>query len=332
MAQNALVETSSTETGQWLTWVKNEVESTFSKVDLNPTDYQLRCAKEAFEAVKNTIDTTKDLDANLLADQKFLDNVAQVFSNCASLELSPARNEVFFQFRNVQTANGKWTKRLEMGIQGNGFETLVTRYGYGVKEVGRPWEVMDSDDFEFPEYNGLEVVPPKWKRHSGGKKHIIIVYPVMMKNKSVEYAIAERNDVMPSLFAHVKQSLQNVTFGIAESRYKATKEQQSQIDAKKKEILDALKKCDSVDEMLECEIAQPYMSPAWIDSSESMILRKMKNKALKKFKLDFNVMQNDAFNYSDETYKSAHAEIEENENSQEFFIEGEAREVAQVDS
>ena len=321
---NELMETSSTETGQWLTWVQRETKSAFSKIDIEPTDYQLRCAKEAFEAVKNTIDTTKDLDVSLLSDQKFLDNVAQVFSNCASLELSPARNEVFFQFRNVQTRGGGWTKRLEMGIQGSGFETLVARYGYGVKEIGKPWEVMDTDDFEFPEYNGLEITPPKWKRHPGGRKHMIIVYPVIMKNKRTEYAIAERNEVMPSLFAHVKQGLQNQTFGIADSKYKATKDQQAQIEEKKREILDALKKCETIDEMLECELAKPYMSPAWIDSSESMILRKMKNRVMKQFKLDFNTLQNNALNETDEVYKAHRAELEERENSEEFIIEGEA--------
>lgn len=323
---NALMETSTTETGRWLSWVQSETKSAFSKIDLEPTDYQQRCAKEAFETVKNIIDTTNDLDVALLGDQRFLDNVVQVFSSCASLELSPARNEVFFQFRKVKLADGTWTRRLEMGIQGDGFETLVARYGYGVKEVGRPWAVMDSDEFEFPEYNGLEVKPPRWKKRPGGKHVVIIVYPVMMRNKSIEYAISERNDVMQSYFAHIKQNIQSATFGIADSRYKASKEQLAKIDEKKREVLDALKKCESIDEMLGCEIAKPYASPAWTDSTEAMILRKMKNKALKKFKLDFNVMQNNALNYTDETYKVSQAEIAEQENSTPFVIEGEVEE------
>ena len=327
MPQNAIVETSTTETGRWLSWVQNETKSAFLKVDLEPTEYQQRCAKEAFESVKNIIETTSDLDIKLLGDQRFLDNVAQVFSSCASLELSPARNEVFFQFRKVKMADGTWSRRLEMGIQGAGLETLVTRYGYGVKEVRKPWEVMDSDEFEFPEYDGLDIKPPKWKKRSGGKHCVIIVYPVVMRNKSVEYSIAERNDVMASYFAHIKQNVQNITFGIADSKYKANKDQLAQIDAKKNEILSALKACGSIDEMLDCELAKPYASPAWTDSPEAMILRKMKNKALRKFRLDFNVMQNNALSYTDETYKASRAEIEAHENSEPFVIDGEMTEV-----
>ena len=324
---NELAKASTTETGNWLVWVQDEVKFAFSKMDLVPSDYQQRCAKEAFEGMKHMLEVTPNLDINLLGDPKFLDSAAQACTNCASLQLTPAKGEVYFSVRNVQLGSGKWTKRIEMGIQGEGYESLVRRYGYGVKEVGKPWEIKDTDIFEYPEYTGLDITPPKYKKVRGGKKYVAVVYPVLMSNGRTEYAIAERDDVMQSLFAHVKQNLQNETFGLAESRFKASKEAKAQIDEKKKEILAALKKCDILDEMLEVESAIPYMSPSWLDSQEGMILRKMKNKAMKQFKLDFNTMQNNAMSQTDEVYKTSQAEIEERQNSQDFVIDGEMTEL-----
>jgi len=328
MAKAELItqETSTTAIGGWYTWVTNEIKSDYGKINLAPDEYSLQCGQDAITALVDAVEGSKDIDNALLSDPAFRENLRTIVRNCAALKLSPAHNEVYFTPRNVQIG-GKWTKRFEMGVQSDGFETLVRNFGDNVKEIGVAWEVKETDDFTFPVYNGSEVTPPVWQKKMGGKKCMIVVYPVTMKNRTVVYSIVERDDVMSSLFAHVKSNLLNTTFGLAESKYKASKEVQEQIEEKKREILDGLKKCQTIDEMVDYEPARKYMSPAWIDSTESMIIRKMKNKALKRFKLNFNTMQNTAFNETDEVYKAAHMEIEQNENQADFFIEGEVKEL-----
>ena len=80
----------------------------------------------------------------------------------------------------------------------------------------------------------------------------------------------------------------NETFGIAQDRYSATDEQKKQIADKKKEILN-LAKGLTLDEALENEVLQKYISDAWLSpqSREAMIERKMRNNAIKKIPKDF---------------------------------------------
>lgn len=82
--------------------------------------------------------------------------------------------------------------------------------------------------------------------------------------------------------------------------------------------------CETVDDMLKCEYAvTPYVSAAWLDTPEAMIVRKMRNNAIKKFPKNLNSMASSSLLQLDETYKASQEEIAENENSQEFVIEDE---------
>lgn len=58
-----------------------------------------------------------------------------------------------------------------------------------------------------------------------------------------------------------------------------------------------------------------------------MIVRKMRNNAIKKFPKNLNSMASSSLLQLDETYKASQEEIAENENSQEFVVESEAVEV-----
>ena len=94
--------------------------------------------------------------------------------------------------------------------------------------------------------------------------------------------------------------------------------QKRQIEERKKVIYDALRKCATLDEMLECEAAMPYMSGAWLDTPESMIIRKMCNNAVKKFPKEYDVLASRSFVQIDETYHATQEEIEENANTVDF--------------
>lgn len=77
--------------------------------------------------------------------------------------------------------------------------------------------------------------------------------------------------------------------------------------------------------MLKCEYAvTPYVSAAWLDTPEAMIVRKMRNNAIKKFPKNLNSMASSSLLQLDETYKASQEEIAQNENSQKFVVEDEA--------
>ena len=80
----------------------------------------------------------------------------------------------------------------------------------------------------------------------------------------------------------------NETFGIAESRYKASDAQKTQIDAKKRELKNQLKGM-SLEAILDAPEFDKYISPAWKEgqSRESMIVRKMRNNITKKYPKNF---------------------------------------------
>ena len=70
--------------------------------------------------------------------------------------------------------------------------------------------------------------------------------------------------------------------------------------------------------MLECEIARPFISGAWLDTPESMIQRKMRNNAIRKFPKNYDPMARQAQLEMDEVYQASKAEIEENANVIDF--------------
>ena len=151
-----------------------------------------------------------------------------------------------------------------------------------------------------------------------------VVYPVKLKDGTVDYLIAEREPVRTNLIAHIRNNLLNETFGICENRYKATPKQKEQIKAKKEEILSAVRECETLEDILKCEVAKPYISAAWLDTPEAMIVRKMRNNAIKKFPKNLNNMASNSLLQLDETYKASQEEIAQNENSQEFVVEDES--------
>ena len=165
---------------------------------------------------------------------------------------------------------------------------------------------------------------PEWEEKGLSQKVVRVVYPLKLKDGTFQYLIAERDSVKVNLFAHVRNNLMNETFGICQNRYKASAEQLGKIKKRKDEIFDALRKCVTVDEMLECELARPFISAAWLDTPESMIVRKMRNNAIKKYRKDFNSMAKQSFNQLDETYVQTQEEIAENANSKPFIVDVDA--------
>lgn len=72
---------------------------------------------------------------------------------------------------------------------------------------------------------GIEVEPPTWEEKGLSNKVVRVVYPVKLKDGTIEYLISERESVKVNLIAHIRNNMMNETFGICKDRYKATPEQ-----------------------------------------------------------------------------------------------------------
>jgi hypothetical protein len=264
------------------------IEKQLSGNGIEMDHYQKQCVMNAISAVNSVLDVKGVSWADPTLDKN---NVTQMLLTVAALKLNSTASprEVYFQTRNVKMQKDGadvWMKQIEMGIEGDGNDAILSNFGRGVEEVHQFWLVRSGDHFEYPRYKGIEMTPPEWA--PTGKGEVVrVVYPITKKGGRVEYYIGEREDVVKNLIAHIKNNMMNETFGIAESRYKATVQQKAQIDAKKKEIV---KKVEELGlKAIDDELIEPYISPAWKDaqSRETMIIRKMRNNVVKKIPKDF---------------------------------------------
>ncbi|MDB4865918.1 MAG: hypothetical protein JWR03_251, partial [Cohnella sp.] len=295
---------------------------------VNMDQYARQCVINAISAINTTLDSKgiswsdEQLDKN---------NVTQTLMNVAALRLNAAASprEVYFQIRNVKIVKkveGKdvdeWKKQIEMGIEGDGNDAILSRFGRNVKQVRPYWVVRDGDAFEYPSYTGLEMTPPKWT--PTGKGDVMrIVYPIIFDDDSIQFFISERDDVSKNLVAHINNTLMNQTFGIAESRFKATADQKKKIDAKKAEILTKARNLGLG--ALDDPDLQQYISPAWMEyhSREQMLIRKMRNNVVKKIPKDFGSAFVEMIHAesTDESYISVRRQIDENANKEQIDIE-----------
>lgn len=316
MANEVAKKEFNTAVSQWSTELTNLVVRDFDSVGVPFDDYSRTCAMNAMTGIFQLVRHTQNLDMNKLDKS----NLRQIVGQCASLKLNANAipREVYFQIRSKQI-NGEWVKEIEMAIEGDGNDALLRNYGAGVDTVYPVWLVKEGDDFKFPKRIGLDVTPPEWEEKGLSNKVVRVVYPVKMKDGTIQYLMADREGVKVNLIAHIRNNLMNETFGICKDRYKATDAQKEQIKAKKDEILDVVRGCETIEDILSCEIAKPFISAAWLDTPESMIVRKMRNNAIKKFPKDLNSMAKQSLLDMDETYQNVQAEIAEKANSQEFI-------------
>lgn len=305
---------------EWTNTITGLAIRDFEKNGVKFDDYSKECAMAAvgsiFQLVQNT-DKTEMADINT-------SNLREVVVQCASLKLNAnaVPREVYFQLRSKQI-NGDWKKVVEMGIEGDGNDALLRNFGNEVAKVYPVWVVKEGDEFTYPKRVGLEVTPPSWEQKGLSEKVSKVVYPVKLTDGTIEYLISDRESVKTNLIAHIRNNMMNETFGICKDRYKATAEQKQKIKEKKEEILSGVRECETLDDMLKCSVAQPYISAAWLDTPEQMITRKLRNNAIKKFPKNMNSMANHSLLQLDEGYKVSREEIEENENSEPFEVEDE---------
>lgn len=308
------------------------IEKQLSGKGLIMDQYSRQCVMTAISAI-NTVLDSKAISWN--DEQLDKSSVNQILLSVASLKLnsSASPREVYFQLRNtpVKTkANGEevtvWKKQIEMGIEGDGNDSILSRFGRGVEKVYPYWIIREGDTFEYPKFKGVECEPPAWEQTGKGNA-VRVVYPVLYTDKTLHFHIAEREDVAKNLIAHINNGMMNETFGFAKDRHKATPDEKKKVAAKKSELL---KKASELGlGALDDHDLQPWISPAWTEyqSRESMIVRKMRNNAIKKIPKDFgNAFVEMVYaDTMDDYARSAHREIEENANREPIDIVAEVR-------
>lgn len=321
----------------WTNTITGLVTRDFEQCGVEFDEYSKRCAMSAmssiFQLVQNTDKTTmQDLD---------MSNLREIVEQCASLKLNANAipREVYFSLtsKNCGTdENGRtiWKKFVEMGIEGDGNDALLRQFGNEVEKVYPCWIVKEGDEFTYPKRVGLEVTPPSWEQKGLSEKVITVCYPVKLADGTMEYLIADRESVKTNLIAHIRKNMTNETFGLVtgtktdrygkkveRTRYDATAGEKAKIKERKNQILDEVRKCATLDDMLKCEAARPYILAAWTDTTEAMVARKLRNNAIKKFPKDMNSMANHSLLQLDEGYKASREEITEHENSEPFEVD-----------
>lgn len=260
-------------------------------LNIKYSEYQITCALNAIASMHELL-----VKEGLHFNQVDQTNLKFILQTIAMLQINTASipRECYLQLRNVKvkTSDGKdtWIRQFELGIEGDGNDAILRRNGVDVKTVHPFWAVREGDEFSYPSFNGLEINPPKWTPKSYTGKVVRVVYPIEKNNGTIEWRIAEREGVKTNLLAHISNNMMNETFGIIRSRYdkNVTSEQLEQIKQKKQEILDRLSNL-SLEAILDDKEAQKWTSPAWSSphSREAMILRKMRNNAIKPMPKDF---------------------------------------------
>lgn len=261
------------------------IERQMSDNSITFSDYSKRCVMNAIGSINQMLDkngvnfNSPDLDQS---------NLTSILLNVAHLELNSIAqpSECYFQIRNVKVDDGKYKKQIEFGIQADGYDAILSRFGRDIAKVYPFWLVREDDFFAYPKYNGLEFTPPQWEPKGTGKV-VRIVYPVLHKDNTIHFYIGERADVLNNLLAHINNNMMNETFGIAKNRYNATPEQLNKIN-EKKNYLKNKAKSEGFGALDDEELA-PYISPSWKEdfSREAMIIRKMRNNIVKKIPKDF---------------------------------------------
>ena len=278
-------------------------------------DYSKQCVLAAMSGIWSVIHA-----GSIAVNDINSSNIKMLLQDVAARRINPLNNECYFKLQK------KWNKDLkqydysvEMGIQADGYDTLLSRFGDNVEKVHPYWLVREKDHFTYPKHFGIEVTPPEWEPVADGGKVVRVVYPIEYKDGHVEYHIAERSDVVKNLAAHINQNLQNELFGIpAKATYfrDATPDEQKAITAKRNELKEKIKQLGTVEAIIADPELSKYISPSWREyhSSESMIIRKMRNNVTKKIPKDYSsvykLMAPDAYIEKDSDEGNIVADVE----------------------
>lgn len=201
--------------------------------------------------------------------------IIQILQKATMLRLNVAAepHECYLITRNQKVGNN-WVKKFEFGIEGDGNDKLLRKYGVDVAKTHKFWIVREHDVFTYPSFNGLEITPPTWQPKDYYSKVTKVVYPIEKTDGTIEWNISEREEVKINLLAHINQNVMK---------------NKDYTDAAKAKLTERIANM-TLDELFADQECLKIMSPAWAapHSRESMILRKMRNNATRRYPKEFS--------------------------------------------
>lgn len=286
-------------------------------IEMSP--YQKMCILGALQKINEVA------AANGIEIGKVTTNISSILLTVAALELNANAEprEVYFIARNHVVGKDERgyaikQKQIEMGIEGDGNDALLRRFGRDVIYVHPYWQVKEGDEFEMPKHTGTKVTPPTWNESGNGNgKTLYIVYPIDFDaghdRVDTQYFVTDRESVKRNLLAHCVNNLMFDDNKVS----KIKKIKDFFPDHTLDEILDS-------DEM----IKTGNISPAWREpqSRESMIVRKMRNNIVKKIPKQFSngLMATQFAEHTDDHIDEVRKDVTENANME--VIEGDVEE------
>lgn len=210
------------------------------------------------------------------------------------LNVAAIPSECYYDLRKT-TVDGKTSYAVSIKPQGAGNEKLVRKYGVGIAENGLypAWLVREGDEFVYPSYDGIQLTPPKWIRKVGDdKKVIMVVYPVVKKDGSLEFLIATREGIKPNLIAQIRQNAL-YAFKVEKVDSRTGKKWYATDEEKRDAFYDRINaefENKTVDEILSDPEWMQWVNPTYTSggSKEAMVIRKMKNNALKNYPKEYD--------------------------------------------
>lgn len=262
------------------------IEKTLKNSGLDLTPYQKKCGINAIAGIisflKEQGKSFDDIDMNLL--RLSIQNVALTELNYAAI---PA--EIYFDLRGSV---------LTVKPQGAGNEKLTRTYGVDVSSISMPWLIREGDDFTLPGYDGETCVPPKWTMKSLDKKVIAVCYMVKKTDGSTEWLISGREEVAGNLIAQIRQNaLYKFNKKDKDGKLIFNKYGKPIVDTEARDkFYDSLND-RKLDDLLGDPNLKEFINPTYTSggSKEAMIIRKMKNNALKLYPKEYdNSLQKEA--------------------------------------
>jgi hypothetical protein len=297
--------------------------------DLAFGEYERLCVVNAIRTLDPMIKTSNYVWQNFDKD-----NVFSVLQQVAFLQLNPSATprECYFIIRkNYDNKAKKWlSPTVEFGVEGAGNDVILREYGVNVKEV-KSYIIYEGDEFDLGGIDGWEYKLPRHTRTYKTNKPLYAVYLIKKTTGEIDVSISHREDVKKSLLANAKQNGASDTL-----LFEMNKLSLDEILETPKYRDYKIKKTYSGN-TYETPLFNPsYTSPI---SMESMIERKLRNHATRRYPKNFNPEVQKLYEdtFEDEKYErknviEAEGAEEIIENSKQEFVENANKEELETET
>ena len=242
------------------------IASSLKSSGIEMTNYQKQCVILAIQKMQDTINANKNIHKFEELDQS---SISQTLTQVALMEI----NLSSYPVEGYLSIKGD---KMTINPQGEGWRTLTEKFGRGVKSISEPWLVREGDDFKMPTFKGNGGNPPEWTPSFPPKgKVVLVVYGVEKNDGKWEWLFAHRCDVKNNLLALIQN---NLTKGMEKDLNTYNQLMKECENKTLDEILDDASIC------IRGKVPPAWRSPS---SRELMIIRKMKNNAIKNYPKDF---------------------------------------------